>query len=220
VSLHKLKRLPDVAAAVADALAKAGIRAVLTGGACATFFTDGAYQSSDLDFILEGEVRRRQLDEALGTAGFVREGDRYVSPDSPFFVEFPRGPLGIGRDLSIRPKPMRIGRTNVRALSATDSCRDRLAAFYHWRDRQSLETAVLIATRHRVNLRKIREWSAREGGAEGFDEFRRELARRRGHQETAPHLPFKPLVRRPRALKRFFDERGGSPGDFGRRPPR
>jgi hypothetical protein len=171
-----------VAEAVASALARAGIRAVLTGGACATLFTDGAYQSWDLDFILEGEFRRRELDEALATASFVREGDRYLSPDSPFFVEFPRGPLGIGRALSIRPRPLRVGRTTVRALSATDSCRDRLAAFYHWRDRQSLETAVLIAMRHRVNLRKIREWSVGEGATEGFEEFRRRLVTRRSER--------------------------------------
>jgi len=60
-------RLADVAEVVARALANAGIRAVLTGGACATILTDGAYQSADLDFILEGEVRRRDLDAALAT---------------------------------------------------------------------------------------------------------------------------------------------------------
>ena len=169
-----------VAASVARALAGSGIRAVLTGGACATLLTDGAYQSQDLDFILEGDVRQKDLDEAMASAGFRRERDRYVSPDSPFFVEFPRGPLAIGRDLSIKPKPLRVGRTTIHALSATDSCRDRLAAFYHWEDRQSLATALLIATRHRVNLHQIRKWSLAEGALDGFEEFRRELARRRG----------------------------------------
>ena len=204
---RKLPRLSDVAEAVGAALGKAGIRAVLTGGACATLFTDGDYQSSDLDFILEGEVRRLQLDEALNSAGFVRQGDRYVSPDTPFFVEFPRGPLGIGRDISVRPRPLRIGRTMLLALSATDSCRDRLAAFYHWRDRQSLETAVLIARRHRVNLRRIREWSAGEGAIEGFKEFLRMLSSRRGDERPAPRPRLRPLARRPGALKRFLTER-------------
>lgn len=176
MSRQKLARLSDVAEAVGGALGRAGIRAVLTGGACATILTDGGYQSSDLDFILEGDVRRSRLDEALASAGFVRKGDRYVSSDSPFFVEFPRGPLGIGRDLSIQPRPLRVGRTTILALSATDSCRDRLAAFYHWRDRQSLETAVLIAMKHRVNLPRIREWSANEGALAGFEEFRRHLS--------------------------------------------
>jgi hypothetical protein len=41
--------LADVAAAVAGALPGSEIRAVLTGGACATLYTGGEYQSSDLD---------------------------------------------------------------------------------------------------------------------------------------------------------------------------
>jgi hypothetical protein len=180
----KPERLSDVAEIVARALADAGIRAVLTGGACATLLTDGAYQSADLDFILEGEVQRRDLDAALATAGFSRDNDRYISPDTRFFVEFPRGPLGIGRDLSIRPQPLKVGRTTVAALSPTDSCRDRLAAFYHWNDRQSLDTAVLIASRHRISLSKIREWSADEGAVEGFEEFHRRLVLRRQRRRS------------------------------------
>jgi hypothetical protein len=64
-----------------------------------------------------------------------------------FFVEFPVGPLGIGRDLAVKPVQIRIGggARRIRALSATDCCRDRLAAFYHWNDRQSLDAAVDIA---------------------------------------------------------------------------
>ena len=56
-------------------------------------------------------------------------------------------------------------------LSATDSCRDRLAAFYHWSDRQSLLDAVEIARIRSVNLRKIREWSTQEGALDAFKRF-------------------------------------------------
>jgi len=59
----------------------------------------------------------------------------------------------------------------VKALSATDSYRDRLAAFDHWRDRQSLATAVQIARRRKVNLTAVRAWSSREGAAADFSEF-------------------------------------------------
>jgi hypothetical protein len=71
-------------------------------------------------------------------------------------------------------------------LSATDSCRDRLAAFYHWGDRQSLTVAAWIAVRNRVNVGALRRWSAAEGAADRFVEFdaetkriRRRLATRR-----------------------------------------
>ena len=64
-------------------------------------------------------------------------------------------------------------------LSATDSCRDRLAAFYHWKDRQALAAAVAIAIRHRVRLTRIRLWSVEEGEPKAFEVFHAELARAR-----------------------------------------
>ncbi|HEX9150274.1 MAG TPA: hypothetical protein VF958_14035 [Thermoanaerobaculia bacterium] len=82
----------------------------------------------------------------------------------------------------MKPVRRRIGASTIRVLSATDSCRDRLAAFYHWNDRQSLDAAVRIALRNRVDMPKIRTWSAQEGAADGFLEFSRELARARSRK--------------------------------------
>lgn len=171
--------LRDVAVAVAAALEKAGIRAVLTGGGIATIHTRGDYKSDDLDFILQSAPTRAQLDEALRTVGFRRVRDHYEHPATRFFLEFPRGPLSIGRDLSIRPVGVKVGRGRLLALSPTDSCRDRLAAFYFWNDRQSLDVAVWIALRQRVDFGAIRRWSEGEGMVERFGEFEQELKRRR-----------------------------------------
>lgn len=171
--------LADVAVAVGDALRRAGIRAVLTGGACANLYSGGAYESMDADFILSGSPALEDLNHAMSEVGFRRRGDRYVNRRVPFFVEFPRGPLGIGHDVQIRAV-WRVRRgAKTLALSATDSCRDRLAAYFHWRDQQSLAAAAAIAVRNRVALRKIREWSRREGHAEGFQAFRAAVRRLR-----------------------------------------
>jgi hypothetical protein len=173
--------LAVVALAVAGALRKAGIRAVLTGGACAAIHTAGGYSSEDVDFILQSPPPVERLDEAMASLGFHRENDQYFHPQTTFFVEFPPGPLGIGQDLAVKPvlKRIRASSTTLRTLSATDSCRDRLAAFYHWADRQSLDVAVMIALRNRVDMRKISEWSAREGATPAYGRFVRELARAR-----------------------------------------
>lgn len=171
--------LPDVAVAVAAALDEAGIRAVLTGGGIATIHTRGDYKSNDLDFIIQSAPTRQQLDEALRKIGFERAGDHYDHRETRFFVEFPRGPLSIGRDLDIRPVEVKVGRRTVLGLSPTDSCRDRLAAFYFWKDRQSLDVAVRIALRETVDLGAVRRWSESEGMMERCTEFERELERRR-----------------------------------------
>jgi hypothetical protein len=168
-----------VAVTVGDALRRAGIRAVLTGGACASVHAGGRSTSVDADFILVGEVARSALDAALGPVGFVRSGDRYVHAESDFYVEFPRGPLAIGADDQIRPIEYVSGSRRCLALGPTDSCRDRLAAFYHWNDRQSLEVAVLVALANRLDWRSIRRWSAKEGFAGRYGEFLLALRRER-----------------------------------------
>jgi len=177
--------LAEVAVAVGDALRRAGIRGVLTGGACASLYTGGAYQSVDVDFVLSGSPPPEVLDRALAGLGFKRDRDRYIHPLVPFFVEFPSGPLGIGEDFQIRPvwRSRRSARTL--ALSPTDACRDRLAAFYHWNDRQSLSVAVAIAAGNRVSLRKVRNWSRSEGFVRAHAVFLAEVVRARGDVRTA-----------------------------------
>jgi hypothetical protein len=179
LKLNARSTIADVAGTVGDALREAGISAVLTGGACAAIYSRGGYQSHDLDYIIRGDASRRALDQAMARIGFGREGDRYVHFTCPFFVEFPRGPLAIGDDFQIMPVTLRLRRGSTLALSTTDACRDRLAAFYHWDDRQSLEAALAIARKQTVNMNRIRRWSLREGFLSKFEEFRTLAARRR-----------------------------------------
>lgn len=174
--ITKRSSLSAVALVVADSLARHGIRAVLTGGACAAVHAKGKVLSRDVDFVLTNDVPQSALDEAMGAVGFVRRRDRYVHRVSEIFVEFPRGPVAIGEDVRIVPVILRRNGLIALVLSPTDSCRDRLAAFYHWRDRSSLRAAVQIAKANRVSMQVIRRWSEREGAAVAFDEFRRLVA--------------------------------------------
>lgn len=185
MTLSNRSSLRQAAAEVAVALKSHGVAAVLTGGACASLWSRGQYKSFDIDFVIAAPVARQRLDEAMSSVGFRREGDRYLHPVVRFWVEFPRGPLGIGSDLAIRPIEVAVGRRRVLALSPTDSCRDRLAAFYFWGDRQSLETAVLIASRNTVNTAGIRGWSVKEGHEDRFEEFHRAVTALRGGSAPA-----------------------------------
>jgi len=178
-----------VAIAVGDSLRRAGIRAVLTGGACAHLYSGGAYASLDADFVLSGTISQEDLDRAMNAVGYHREDDRYVHRSVAFFVEFPRGPLGIGQDLQIRPVWRARGGAKTLSLSGTDACRDRLAAFYHWGDRQALAAAVAIAARSKVRLTKIRVWSDAEGHGARYAVFLSELAeaRRANRRKGSSH---------------------------------
>jgi hypothetical protein len=179
VKLTASSTLITVALAVGSALHRNGIRAVLTGGACVSLYTRGAFHSKDVDFVLSTSMTQADLDTAMESVGFTRRGDRYEHPDTPFYVEFPPGPLAIGGDLDVRPVEVRRSRLRTLALSATDCCRDRLAAFYHWNDRQSLRAAVLVAVRNRIRMNAVGEWSRDEGATDRFEEFRAEVRRAR-----------------------------------------
>ncbi len=103
MKITEKSRIGEVAACVGNALESAGIKAVLTGGACASIYTAGIYQSVDLDFILQNSVLQTQLDAAMASVGYERQGDRYVHPLARFYAEFPPGPLAIGSDYDIQP---------------------------------------------------------------------------------------------------------------------
>ncbi|HUR20921.1 MAG TPA: hypothetical protein VMZ90_08955 [Vicinamibacterales bacterium] len=175
MALSRHSTLREVVQAVSASLRRHRIEAILTGGACASLHSNGDYLSQDLDYIIRNLVTRTQLDDAMTAVGFARTGAEYQHPDVPFFVEFPKGPLAIGDDDLVEPIEIRVGSVKVLTLSATDSCRDRLAAFYHWNDLQSLRVAAAIARRRTVNLNAIRAWSVREGRASEFRQFEREI---------------------------------------------
>jgi hypothetical protein len=179
VKLDEKSTVATVALAVGSTLLERGLRAVLTGGACVSLYTKSVYHSKDVDFILPASVRREELDAAMAAVGFSRRGDRYEHPRTVLYVEFPPGPLSIGDDVAIRAVEVRRSGLRVLALSATDCCRDRLAAFYHWNDRQSLRAAVLVALGNRIRTAAIREWSRSEGASSRFEEFQAELRRAR-----------------------------------------
>lgn len=182
MKLDGRSNITDVVVAVARTLERGGIGVVLTGGACASIYSGGQYFSRDVDFIILSDVTASQLDKAMAAAGFHRRGNLYVHSKTQFYVEFPKGPLAIGRDYSIRPSPLQLKRRTVAALSPTDSCRDRLAAFYFWSDRQSLQAAVSIASNNRLNFAKIRRWSAEEGFLDKYQEFVSDLKRARSQR--------------------------------------
>ncbi len=175
-----------MALAVATALEENGLRAVLSGGGCASIYTAGLYQSVDLDFIIEGPGTQQQLDDAMASVGFKRQANQYLHPHARYYVEFPPGPLGIGADYRIEPVELRAHGGRLFLLSATDSCRDRLAGFYHWNDRQGLDIAVRIAARQEVDMEMIRAWSERERAVPRFEAFLAELERFRRRSRRKP----------------------------------
>lgn len=153
--------LRDFAVAVAATLKKQNIDVILTGGAVVSIYSEGKYVSKDADFL--SATDHQTIKSVMLEAGFKNLGKDFYHDDTDFTVEFPGSELVIG-DEPMKPEgEIKEGRFTLRLLSPTQCVMDRLAAFYHWKDRQSLEQAVMVAQNHPVKLAKIKNWSAKEG---------------------------------------------------------
>jgi hypothetical protein len=106
---------------------------------------------------------------------FYEEGKYFRHPDSQFFVEFPPGPLAIGQEPVREIIERKFSTGTLKVISPTDCVKDRLAAYYHWADQQSLQQAVLVAKQHKVDINEIRRWSLVEGKLEDFETIRNKL---------------------------------------------
>lgn len=156
---------------VAFHLAKEGIDSVLVGGAVVAIYSAGAYRSGDLDFIVPDEARVK-LDQAMLEIGFNKQGRHYVHPQCQhLFVDMPPGPLAIGDDYKIKPQEVSVGKKLIRILSPTDCIRDRLVSYIHWKTRDALDQAVLVAKSSPYDSKTIKKWCAKEKFPEVFEEF-------------------------------------------------
>ncbi len=174
--------LEDVCFAVSDALAAAGMSAVLTGGSAAAIYAPHAYLSHDADFILDHDDPLDVVAQALERIDFQRYGRSriFTHPRSAFTVDFPKGPLAVGGEYVHERNTLRRGDEQLAILTPTDCVRDRLAHFFHWDDFTALQAAIAVAAARPtdVDLERISRWSERESPEfkEKFAQFTRRLA--------------------------------------------
>jgi hypothetical protein len=161
----------ELAAWVATHLAARGIDVVLSGGAVVAIYSKGRYVSLDMDFIEQSLGTRRKLRAALAEIGWTERNRYFVHPDTEYFLEFPAGPLSVGDEPVADIHQLRFRTGTLRLLSPTDCVKDRLAAYYHWKDQQSLAQAVLVAQSNPVDLGEVERWSRKEKSMPQFRVF-------------------------------------------------
>ena len=90
--------MEELAAYVCEALAQEGIETVLSGGCCVEIYSEGRYTSDDIDLIDRFNGGHRKIREVMERLGFREHTVRryFIHDQTPYFIEFPRGPLGVG----------------------------------------------------------------------------------------------------------------------------
>ncbi len=163
--------LKDFAILISDYLIKNGIDVVLSGGACVTIYTRNKFMSYDLDFVLVSSDKQKRVKQLLADIGFYEEDRYFKHSDTEFFIDFVSPPLSVGQEPVKEISEIKKGGRVLKLLSPADCVKDRLAAFYHWNDRQSLEQAVLVCKEIEVDLKEVERWSTNEGKSDKYEKF-------------------------------------------------
>lgn len=163
---------------VGSHLEKNGFKAVLVGGAVVSIYSEGAYRSGDLDFIIQNLIKDK-LPQVMKEIGFIKkEGRHYRHPDCKhLFVEFPSGPLGIGEEIDIKPKVIKEEGTTFLILTPTDSIKDRLASYIYFKSEEGLDQAVLVAKAQPFKKSEVKRWCENERSLWAYNDFIRKLAK-------------------------------------------
>jgi len=159
--------IKELAIIVSSELERNDISAVLVGGACVSIYSHNEYLSMDLDYV--SYATTKVLRNVMSKLGFYqKKGRHFEHKECPFFVEFPPPPISIGNEVPIE-KFNHI--KSLELLTPTDCVKDRLAAYFHWNDLQSLDQALMVAKTQKVNLSEIRRWAKDEQAVEKFKRF-------------------------------------------------
>ncbi len=166
--------IEQLAAIISKKSEEYGLDVILVGGACVSIYSHNDYQSYDLDFITYENMKI--ISKALMELNFEKKGKHFINNESPFFIEFINPPIMIGeesiKEFEIHKTPL----GKIKMLKPTDCIKDRLAAFYHGEDFQSLEQAVMVYKQSKkINIDEIKKWSKKEGHIEKFNIFLKKI---------------------------------------------
>lgn len=165
----------ELAAYVQSHLREVGIDVVLSGGATVSHYSGGRYVSKDLDLINVQFAKRSRIKAAMEEIGFREKGRYFENHDTEYFVEFPNGPLSVGKEPVKEINEIEFTTGILRVISPTDCVKDRLCAYYFWGDQQGLAQAVLVAQNQTVDMGEIGRWSKVEGKVGEFEVFKNKL---------------------------------------------
>lgn len=168
--ITKNTSLAELGAIVCEELKKNNIDVFLSGGACVSIYTNNKFESFDLDFISFAD--RTKIKSIMIGLGFTQEKSRlYIHPESSFMVEFPGSAVKIGEETIEEFSELKFKTGTLKLLTPTDCIKDRLAAYYHWNDSQSLDQAVWVATAQPFKIESVKKWSKNEGHSKKFEDF-------------------------------------------------
>lgn len=152
-------------------LSKNGVSSVLVGGSVVAIYTNGLYQSGDLDFVIS-DYQNEQMVKTFKDLGFKTKGRYFKHPKCQhLYIDIVSPPVGIGDDVGIKPHKKSYYGQTIQILSPTDCIRDRLASYIYFKSRKCFEQAVLVASKNSFQKAKIKKWCENEDAVWAYEEL-------------------------------------------------
>ncbi len=158
----------ELTAYVQSHLREKGIDAVLSGGSAVSIYSGEQYVSMDLDLVIVSYSGKSKIRDVMSEIGFRQNGRHFEHPDTEFLVEFLAGPLSVGKQPVNDILVQEYETGYLKIISPGDCVKDRLAAYYHWGDRQALAQALMVVKKQNIDLSEIAIWSKGEGKMEEY----------------------------------------------------
>jgi hypothetical protein len=122
-------------------LKQRGIDLVVVGGSAITSWTPTVYTSYDVDFVAINGATRKHIASALHDIGFMQRGRIFAHADCRYTVDFVATTPLVDRRIITEFAAISTRFGEVRVLKPEDAVADRVAAWVHWSDSQSLTVA-------------------------------------------------------------------------------
>jgi hypothetical protein len=159
----------DLAAILAEHLKSHGIEVVLVGGLAVEIYTANLYLTKDIDMVNVNYQKPSRLYDVMAELGFYRRGRIYIHDTTDISVEFPTGPLAVAGHRITRTTIANTPKGAIPILYVEDVVKDRIAAYIHWRDKQSLIQAVSILLQHNLLLNEFKFFCLEEGDLSHYE---------------------------------------------------
>ncbi|HEX5035643.1 MAG TPA: hypothetical protein VFX30_00580 [bacterium] len=171
-ALRKIARLPPfdqqitLAALLSRLFREKGMDFILVGGATVQFYTQGEYQTKDIDIILRGDTKE-DIEEIMHSLDFKRTTNyrHFENPLFAFSVEFPPSPIQVGRRTITKVSLIKTPEGPLEIIRIEDIIMDRIIAGVEWKDARSIDQAKLIWRKNKdmIDLDYLTDFSKKEG---------------------------------------------------------
>lgn len=161
--------MQELAAIIAKHLHHNDIKVVLVGGLAVGIYTENRYLTKDIDMVDLSYQKPCRLQAAMAELDFHKQGRYFHNSSTVVLIEFPSAPLAVGDELITELTTASGSFGEIPIIFAIDLVKDRLAAYFHWQDQQSLVQALCIMLCHNITPKQLESFCIREGGSEEYE---------------------------------------------------